>query len=128
VGTLCRLASMVPEVSRLTVTSQMLRLLRVLVDDPLTPRYGLELSREAGLKSGTIYPSLTRLETARWVESEWEDIDPSVAGRPRRRLYRLTAAGEQAARAALDHERAMLSPRPSPPGALRPLPALRPST
>jgi PadR family transcriptional regulator, regulatory protein PadR len=47
---------------------------------------------------GTLYKALDRLEQAGLLESAWED--PAVAadeGRPRRRLYRVTALGEQAA-------------------------------
>ena len=39
--------------------------------------------------SGTLYPLLARLEAAGWFTSEWEDVDPSEVGRPRRRLYKL---------------------------------------
>jgi DNA-binding PadR family transcriptional regulator len=44
---------------------------------------------------------LARLETAGWLTSEWEAIDPREAGRPRRRYYKLTALGQNNARAAL---------------------------
>jgi PadR family transcriptional regulator PadR len=60
--------------------------------------YGLEIAKEAGLASGTIYPILARLERTNWVESEWEDVDPHEVGRRRRRYYRLTGEGERAAR------------------------------
>ena len=46
---------------------------------------------------GTLYKALDRLQRSGFLESEWED--PLVAansGRPRRRLYRVTAAGEAA--------------------------------
>jgi PadR family transcriptional regulator, regulatory protein PadR len=42
------------------------------------------------LPEGTVYPALHRLETARLLDSSWE----VVAGR-RRRLYRLTPAGQE---------------------------------
>ena len=43
---------------------------------------------------GTLYKALDRLETAGLLESSWEDPDRAAAeGRPRRRLYRVTAAG-----------------------------------
>jgi transcriptional regulator len=42
------------------------------------------------LPEGTVYPALHRLETAGLLDSAWE----VVAGR-RRRLYRLTAAGQE---------------------------------
>jgi PadR family transcriptional regulator, regulatory protein PadR len=47
---------------------------------------------------GTLYKALGRLEELGLVESRWEDA--AVAGRPRRRLYELTAAGARAAEAA----------------------------
>jgi DNA-binding PadR family transcriptional regulator len=46
---------------------------------------------------GTLYKALSRMEEAGWLESTWED--PQIAadeGRPRRRLYRITGAGEVA--------------------------------
>lgn len=46
---------------------------------------------------GTLYKALDRLQKAGLLESDWED--PLVAaqeGRPRRRFYRVTAAGEAA--------------------------------
>jgi len=46
---------------------------------------------------GTLYKALDRMQKAGLLESEWED--PLLAageGRPRRRLYRVTAAGEAA--------------------------------
>jgi PadR family transcriptional regulator, regulatory protein PadR len=46
---------------------------------------------------GTLYKALQRLEEAGLLESQWED--PNIAateGRPRRRLYEVTGAGERA--------------------------------
>jgi DNA-binding PadR family transcriptional regulator len=59
------------------------------------PRYGLELMRETGLQSGTMYPILARLERAGWVDSAAEDVAPQSV---RRRYYRLTGKGDAAAR------------------------------
>lgn len=55
------------------------------------------IAQRTGLKSGTSYPILARLQRAGWVTSNWETVDPAEQGRPRRRYYRLTGAGEQAA-------------------------------
>lgn len=63
--------------------------------------YGLELSGSTGLKSGTLYPVLARLEVAGWVTSTWEETDPREAGRPRRRYYELSPLGRRAGSAAL---------------------------
>ncbi|HSV65129.1 MAG TPA: helix-turn-helix transcriptional regulator [Mycobacteriales bacterium] len=75
--------------------------LRALLESPTRERYGLELGQAAGLPSGTIHPILARLEAVGWLESSWEEIDPHVAGRPRRRYYVLTADGAERARDAL---------------------------
>ena len=46
---------------------------------------------------GTLYRSLARLEEAGLLESRWEDpMIAAEAGRPLRRLYTVTAAGEAA--------------------------------
>jgi DNA-binding PadR family transcriptional regulator len=91
---------------RLTV--QTLALLAAMIRDPGAERYGLELSKRSGLKPGTIYPILDRLMKVGWLERRWEDIDPAIEGRPRRRLYRLTGVGAPAARWALDEHLASL--------------------
>ena len=53
--------------------------------------HGYELCRRAGIKSGTLYPLLIRLEAQDYLEAEWQE--PAEAGRPPRHAYRLTAAG-----------------------------------
>jgi PadR family transcriptional regulator PadR len=77
----------------MALTSQTQAVLAAFLRDPTEPRYGLDLAREALLATGTIYPVLARLERIGWVTSEWETVDASEAGRPRRRYYRLTAEG-----------------------------------
>lgn len=64
-----------------------------------TPTWGLQIVKRSGRPAGSVYPILERLERLGWVQSEWED-DAERSG-PRRRLYRLTAEGAPAARAAL---------------------------
>lgn len=58
---------------------------------------GAEISRETKLLSGSLYPILHRLERAGWLISELEDVDPSEAGRPRKRFYRLRAQARSVA-------------------------------
>jgi PadR family transcriptional regulator, regulatory protein PadR len=58
--------------------------------------YGYDLSRVTGLKSGTLYPMLTRLAEHGLLEAAWEQAPP--VGRPPRHLYRLSAAGAELAR------------------------------
>jgi DNA-binding PadR family transcriptional regulator len=93
------------------MTLSTLAILSAMLDEPAGAWYGLELSRAAGLKSGTIYPALARLEQARWVESAWEEGDPAALGRPLRRMYRLTGVGSRAATQALAEHVEALTPR-----------------
>ena len=74
-------------------SSQTLTVLRALMADPLTWRYGYELGVEVGLRSGSLYPILVRLSDRELLESAWETGGPQ--GRPPRHLYRLTAAGRE---------------------------------
>ena len=93
---------------------------RAFLDEPSEPKYGFELMESLGISSGTLYPILARLEREGWIEGCREDIDPSVAGRPPRRNYRLTGEGLVLARNAL----AELSSQLSPPHAARIRPAI----
>jgi PadR family transcriptional regulator, regulatory protein PadR len=86
------------------------QVLRVLLDDPLGEHYGLEIAKAAGLASGSLYPTLARLEREGWVSSDWEQVSQREAGRPRRRYYRLTADGAVWARQELAATLARLSP------------------
>lgn len=96
------------------ITRQTERVLAAFLREPNRDRYGLEIGKSAGLKSGTLYPILARLEAAGWVVSEWEQIDPSVEGRRPRRYYRLTGEGKRIARDAVRETEAQLR------GVLRP--------
>lgn len=58
-------------------------------------RYGYELSRETGLKSGTLYPILMRLEKHKLLEARWVTAGEGV---PPRHTYRLTPNGLELAR------------------------------
>jgi PadR family transcriptional regulator, regulatory protein PadR len=69
--------------------------LTALAREPLAWRYGYELGKEIGLEAGTLYPILMRLCDRGLLEASWE-VDPPV-GRPRRHMYRISAAGERAA-------------------------------
>jgi DNA-binding PadR family transcriptional regulator len=66
-------------------------LLAALLDAQDTWHYGYDLSKFTGLKSGTLYPILMRLEAQRWLEARWEEAPQP--GKPARHLYRLTGLG-----------------------------------
>ena len=92
------------------MTTALAKVVAALLHDPTAEHYGLELMRATGHPSGTLYPILVRLEGAGWVSTRWEEIDPTEAGRPPRRYYRLTAEGVIAARQALAELRLQLDP------------------
>jgi len=72
------------------------------VQRPTDWRYGYELSRETGLKSGTLYPILMRLEKYALLEARWVVTEDGV---PPRHTYRLTPNGLELARAKLAESR-----------------------
>jgi len=79
-------------------TENVIAVLSAMLDRPRKPFYGLELAKHADIGSATIYAAMTRLERAGLVQSRWEEVDPAAAGRPRRRLYRLTGEGAEVGR------------------------------
>src|SRR5207247_5630429 len=82
--TLCRVPTMGKEIQ---ITTHVLKVLSTFLSDPKAELSGAEVSKRTGLKSGTLYPILIRLESAKWLTSEWEAGDPKILGRPRRRFY-----------------------------------------
>lgn len=61
-----------------------------LMSDPDAQHYGYPLSKNSGVRSGVLYPLLSRWEAAGLIASDWAEPDGS---RPRRRYYTLTPAG-----------------------------------
>jgi DNA-binding PadR family transcriptional regulator len=104
--------------SRAGFSAQTLSVLAVLCASPSDWQHGYAIARGTGLKSGTLYPILIRLADRGLIEARWEEGQP--AGRPRRHLYRLTAAGAVTATAAL-----AARPRKSRAPARAGLPAVR---
>jgi DNA-binding MarR family transcriptional regulator len=90
---LCRLTTMGKEDRSVRMSLQTLRVLEAFLENPTDQLSGADIHQRCGIASGTLYPILLRLESAGWFVSRWEAIDPSTAGRPRRRLYRMTSAG-----------------------------------
>jgi len=73
-------------------------------------RYGYDISRATGLKSGTLYPILMRLAEYRLLETSWET---AVEGRPPRHMYKLTEDGLRYARAQVAREPFALAGEPA---------------
>ena len=79
-------------------------------------QFGFDIIDATGLTSGTVYPTLERLESQGYLRSKWEnEADAHREGRPARRYFTLTAAGASALRAVLARYKA-----------LRPLPGFAP--
>jgi DNA-binding PadR family transcriptional regulator len=86
-------------------------------------RYGFDIIDATGLRSGTVYPILRRLEDAGLLRSRWEPVRSArEAQRPPRRYYQITGAGAEALREAQARFPAIAkllsgarpAPRPSP--------------
>ena len=78
-------------------------------------RYGFDIADRTGLQTGTVYPSLRRLETLGFVRSSWEN--EKIARReqrPARRYYEITRAGDAALDTAIKRFENLgrLKPRP----------------
>ena len=83
------------------LTSQSLKVLKMFVDAPSQTYSGAEIMKATGLSSGTLYPILFRFEDYGFLKSKWEKGRAQMLGRPRRKLYSVTAPGLTVARSAL---------------------------
>lgn len=81
---------------RMTLATQLV--LRALLARRGKEAYVRQISQAIGLPSGTVTPILARLERFQILTSRIEDVDPSKAGRPRRKYYGFTPRGAQQAR------------------------------
>jgi len=86
--------------SQLPLSRQTLQVLDAFLEAPRDWKYGYDISRNTGLKSGTLYPILMRLADRKLLETSWETVEP---GKPPRHLYRLTPDGLRFARAHVTH-------------------------
>jgi DNA-binding PadR family transcriptional regulator len=80
--------------NQIRLSGPTLKLLKLMLEKPRLGRSGAEISKLLNVGSGTLYPLLQRLENAGWLTSEWEKVEPAMAGRPRRRFYKLTGYGQ----------------------------------
>lgn len=79
---------------------QAVKLFDALLSRPGEWRYGYDLTKEVGLKSGTLYPLLMRLTDDGLLQSEWRPA--ARRGLPPRHAYRLTNTGIAFARSTLE--------------------------
>jgi PadR family transcriptional regulator PadR len=75
------------------LTHALVQVTLALMDDATGRHWGYDLSRRAGVRSGSLYPVLDRMLAAGWLEDGWEDPEEVSGRRPRRRYYRLTDTG-----------------------------------
>lgn len=99
---------------RLRLSPQTMQVLDAFLQAPRAWRYGYDISRDTGIKSGTLYPILMRLADLKLLETRWETTEP---GKPPRHLYRLAPDGVPSAREQL---RSWVARRPQR-AALRPV-------
>jgi PadR family transcriptional regulator, regulatory protein PadR len=83
-------------------TKPLVKVATELMADPDAKFYGYPLSRATGIRSGVIYPLLTRLLDAGWLTDGWEEPGAINEKRPPRRYYTLTPAGRDALRGLLN--------------------------
>jgi PadR family transcriptional regulator PadR len=63
------------------------------MEDPDARQWGYDLSRRSGVRSGALYPILSRMLDEEWMTDGWEDRDEITEKRPPRRYYELTDVG-----------------------------------
>ncbi len=60
-------------------------------------RFGLDIMEVTGLPSGTVYPTLARMEKRGYLRAAWEPEQIAHReGRPKRRYYEITTEGASA--------------------------------
>lgn len=77
----------------LRVTRSVISVLEAMVTQPTTNWWGLDLARQCGLPTSTVYGVLARLEDAGLVDAAFEKGNSVELGRPLRRLYQLSPDG-----------------------------------
>lgn len=70
--------------------------------------HGYDLMAQAGVKSGTLYPLLMRLEAQGLLQARW--VDSPQPGRPPRHIYKLTPAGRDWVASLADSQAALRAP------------------
>jgi PadR family transcriptional regulator len=85
-GYLCRIRAM-------RMTHAQVQVALALLDRPNDKYWGYDLSRRFGVRSGIMYPLLTRMLDEGWLTDGWEDPAMIEGERPPRRYYELTDEG-----------------------------------
>lgn len=73
-------------------THALVQVAATLLDEPRGKHWGYDIGEKAGVRSGALYPMLTRLLDEGWLTDGWED-PTTIHGRPPRRYYEITDLG-----------------------------------
>jgi PadR family transcriptional regulator PadR len=76
-------------------TQPLVQVAMALLDKPTGRHWGYELSKKAGVRSGVLYPMLTRLLDEGLLADGWENPTTIQKRRPPRRYYTVTDKGLQ---------------------------------
>lgn len=77
-------------------THALIQVAIAMLDDPAGRYWGYQLSKASGVRSGVLYPILTRMLYEGWLTDGWEDPTTIKGKRPPRRYYELTDEGRLA--------------------------------
>ena len=79
------------------MTHALIQVAAALMTDASGRRWGYELSKQSGVRSGVMYPILQRMLDEGWLDDGWEDQEQAGRGkRPPRRYYKVTDVGRTA--------------------------------
>lgn len=74
-------------------TYAMVQVAMALLEDPQGKHWGYQLSKSSGVRSGVLYPILTRMLDSGWLTDGWEEQVDTKKKRPPRRYYEITELG-----------------------------------
>jgi PadR family transcriptional regulator, regulatory protein PadR len=77
-------------------TQALIRVAAALMEQPDGRHWGYDLTKRGGVRSGVLYPILSRMLHEGWLVDGWEDRDEIDGKRPPRRYYELTDEGREA--------------------------------
>lgn len=93
----------------INMTKLELRFLSVFLNSLNKKFYATEIAEILSVSYGSVIPLLMRFEKMRWLEIEWENIDPRVEGRPKRKYFGLSEVGITKAKQLVRDEIAFLN-------------------
>lgn len=77
------------------MTHALVAVAMALLNDAAGRHWGYELSKASGVRSGVMYPLLTRMLDEGWLADGWEDDADTGGKRPPRRYYTITDTGRR---------------------------------